>query len=515
MSNNVDRMKDLFSGFEDAYGTHGTTDKNNNKGGKQEIKKTARTIRSLVTRSVWAKHLSGEEPLGIIPIKEDNTCVWGCVDIDRYDINHGEVVAEVEKRGLPLVICKTKSGGAHAYLFLKNAVPASEIRETLKDIAATMGWADCEIFPKQNQVLIERGDLGNWLNMPYLGGDDTERYCVKKSGLAMTLDEFLSFGESSRVDLTDIRIKKPKAIKKTASGESKEVLGDGPPCLQHLSVQGFPEGTRNNGLFALGIYCKKKYGENWKEHLEEMNRNFMSPPLTSDEVMGVIRNLEKSDYKYSCKEVPFCNHCEVSLCRSRKFGIQGTGIYPEISSISKLDVDPPIWFVDIEDNRVELTTKDLHSYAAFQLICLEQLSIAFSPVKTADWISMLHERLQDLVVIEVPEEMSTNGHFMELLESFVMDRHKAERWEDIHQGRPYHDPETNMHWFRLRDLMGLLEQQSFKVWGRNKVGKELKDIGMYKGRNIDGKFVNLFAVPNEIFQKTPDSHIPDIKREPI
>ena len=71
----------LFRGFEGAHGTHGLTDKNQSKGGKLEIKKTARTVRERVTLSHWERHLSGEEPLGIIPIDGDNMCSWGCIDV--------------------------------------------------------------------------------------------------------------------------------------------------------------------------------------------------------------------------------------------------------------------------------------------------------------------------------------------------------------------------------------------------------------------------------------------------
>ena len=158
-----------------------------------------------MTEEIWEQHLSGEIPLGIIPIKEDNTCVWGCIDVDKYDINHGEIAKEIKKRHLPLLLCMSKSGGAHAFLFLKEPEPAGDVRLVLKNIAASMGWGDCEIFPKQNQVLLERGDLGNWLNMPYLGGDETSRYAVRENGLAMTLSEFLTTAEKSRVAIQDIK----------------------------------------------------------------------------------------------------------------------------------------------------------------------------------------------------------------------------------------------------------------------------------------------------------------------
>ena len=41
--------------------------------------------------------------------------------------------------------------------------------------------------------------------------------------------------------------------------KSNEILPGGPPCLQELLSQGpLGEGSRNNGLFNIGVYLKKK-----------------------------------------------------------------------------------------------------------------------------------------------------------------------------------------------------------------------------------------------------------------
>lgn len=72
-----------------------------------------------------------------------------------------------------------------------------------------------------------------------------------------------------------------------------EVIKDGPPCLQQLCTQGFPEGTRNNGLFNIGVYLRKFDPDNWQSLLEDHNRNFMSPPLAANEVITVIKQLDK------------------------------------------------------------------------------------------------------------------------------------------------------------------------------------------------------------------------------
>mgnify|MGYP003330225212 CR=1 FL=1 len=74
-------------------------------------------------------------------------------------------------------------------------------------------------------------------------------------------------------------------------------IKDGPPCLQVLLKQGFPEGTRNNGLFNVGVYLKKSKPESWETEIEEYNRKYVHPPLPAQEVLTLIGTLKKKEYK--------------------------------------------------------------------------------------------------------------------------------------------------------------------------------------------------------------------------
>lgn len=128
--------------------------------------------------------------MGIIPIRSDNTCFWGCIDIDQYPLDHKKLIEKIKKNDLPLVVCRSKSGGAHCFLFVKEAIAAIDMQKYLKASAALLGEAGREIFPKQAEILVERGDTGNFLNLPYFGSDETLRYAVKEDGSAATLEEF-------------------------------------------------------------------------------------------------------------------------------------------------------------------------------------------------------------------------------------------------------------------------------------------------------------------------------------
>ncbi|MHA2122786.1 MAG: hypothetical protein ACW990_16435, partial [Promethearchaeota archaeon] len=66
-----------------------------------------------VLDDLWENHINGVGPaLGIIPITEANTCKWGCIDIDEYDFDHKALVTDIRNNNFPLVVCRSKSGGA-------------------------------------------------------------------------------------------------------------------------------------------------------------------------------------------------------------------------------------------------------------------------------------------------------------------------------------------------------------------------------------------------------------------
>ena len=57
------------------------------------------------------------------------------------------------------------------YFFFKDALKAEFVQSKLTELAASLGHAEGEIFPKQTTILVDRGDTGNGLNMPYFKGD--------------------------------------------------------------------------------------------------------------------------------------------------------------------------------------------------------------------------------------------------------------------------------------------------------------------------------------------------------
>ena len=129
----AERLLKLFAGSERAHGTHGEPDPPLN--GKYGIKKTAKTLEGAATVELWEQHLAGTRPLGVIPIRGDGTCSWGSIDVDQYDADLLPLIRRVEEIKLPLVPCRSKSGGLHLFLLLRAAVPCGEVIAALRGAA--------------------------------------------------------------------------------------------------------------------------------------------------------------------------------------------------------------------------------------------------------------------------------------------------------------------------------------------------------------------------------------------
>ena len=262
----MNKFKEIFSGLTIAYGQYQKGDRGTN--GK--LKGKAFIVRKNVTDDLWKRHLAGDPPaLGIIPITEDNNCKWGCIDVDVYNLKHHTLVQTIRELKLPLIVCRSKSGGAHIFLFTTEFIPASLMQNTLKKISKTLGYEGCEIFPKQTEILVERGDTGNFLNLPYFNGTKGLRYAINDNGSASTLEEFYK--------LYDLLACRREEVEKIKIEEKKieEAFPQGPPCLNQLAKEGFGEGARNNALFNIAVYYKQANPDSWEDELVKANQTHM------------------------------------------------------------------------------------------------------------------------------------------------------------------------------------------------------------------------------------------------
>jgi len=487
------RFSRLFRGLNRAYGTFDITGKAAN--GKHKGK--ARIVHEPRTLKTFDAHLNGEQGVGVVPINENNQCLWGAIDIDTYPLDHTKLINHISQLKFPLVVCRSKSGGGHLYLFLKEAVAAEKLQTKLKEVTSELGYAsNTEVFPKQIQLVLERGDTGNFLNLPYFDQERGLRYAFNADGSAATLEEFLDMAEASAIT--------EEELDNLASEEAVQIdkrLPDGPPCLQALFRQGFPEGTRNNGLFNVGVYLRKAFPDEWETKILEHNQLIMDPPLDLNEVNIVADQLKKKDYQYKCTDQPICNFCNKDLCRSRKHGVGGGANTPTVANLRKYDSEPPLWFLDVNGSPVELDTEGLQKQPRFQILCMEQINFMPRTVTRQAWEAQMNTLLSAMVdtegaVITTSDDTSIRGQFYEMLEDFATHMQTALDREEILLRRPWTNEKEDRTYFRLKDLEAFLKRNKFFEYKSNKIAQRLRDMdGRAEQLKIKGRTVRCWSIP--------------------
>lgn len=485
----METFRHLFRGRQGVHGTY--------KDHADPNKKNVQTHRKDASEREWRNHLAGTGPyLGQVPVDVDNTCLFGAIDIDDDGVDLVMLEVQVKEKKLPLVVCRSKSGGAHLYLFVRDPVPAKMMREKLSACVLALGRTKnhdgraTEIFPKQDRTRPE--DVGNWINLPYYNHQDTNRYAVI-DGEPVSLERFLDFAMEKRLTSGELEAFAPQG----------DVFGDGPPCLQTMYQMGpIPSGGRNVVLYNVGVYFKLKFPEDWDTRLRDFNQEHTEKPLPEKEITQTIRSLERKDYAYTCNDVPLVDYCNKSACKKRKYGCDTfrkkelEKNLPPMGGLRKVLTDPPRWVLVVDGLDVDLTTEDLMNQLRFRKVLMERSTLLFPMMKAGEWDDLVRGLLDDVQLVEAPHDAGVSGVFQALVIRFLTFAEKSGAWDDVLAGRPYQPEGENLVYFRSQDLTAFLERQKFREYTPAKVWVELAAMGADRAeRKIKGAFTRLWSLP--------------------
>jgi len=241
--------------------------------------------------------------------------------------------------------------------------------------------------------------------------------------------------------------------------------------------------------------------------------------LPLNEVNVVAKQLQKKDYAYMCKDTPIVSFCNSDLCRTRKFGIDAATSGVVIANLRKYNSQPPVWFLDVNGQPLELDTDGLMNQLQFQKSCVDQLSYMPRSMSKPSWegrINALLDTMQQTEgsVIEVSQDASVAGQFYDYLEEWCVSMQTAKNREEILLRRPWTDEDANRTFFRLRDFENFLKKNRFFEYKTHKMAQRLRDInGEAMSLKIKGKAYKVWSIPtfgapvDDI--QTPDFGNPD------
>ncbi len=473
----VQRFAELFKGSAQAHGLW-------------HPNQVAETVKGSPTEERWRAHLAGGgDGLGIVAAREDGTCRFGAIDVDVTTVDHAKVAAEVTRRRLPLAVCRSKSGGAHLYAFAPEpGVGSGFLREKLKLWAALLGFPSAEIFPKQART--SKQNFGNWINLPYYGGDKSTRYALGPAG-ALTLAQFLDSVQP--LDPTKV----DAAVDETVAANVNEM----PPCLRSLSATGVPEGCRNQALFNFGVFFRKSEAQGWQDKLAQFNQVSVKPPLSYREFQAIARSIGTTRYQYTCEQSPIRELCDRVTCLKLRFGVahkpweeldQYDGF--RATHLRKVLTNPPRYIVEVNGHDLTVSFDEFMSFAKMRARTLADLDLMVRPMKQAKWDIEIKDLLKTKEDIEAPPDASPEGQMLEALVDFLALKDRAKDRADLLKGLPIEVGGKIS--FRIQDFVRFLQGRRVTAVGPTELFTILRAHGCTHAHvSVKGRKFFVWSVP--------------------
>ncbi len=188
----------------------------------------------------------------------------------------------------------------------------------------------------------------------------------------------------------------------------------------------------------------------------------------------------------------------------------------EIKEIQKYDSDPPLYYVTVGEEVVEVESQDLHEPDRFSLKCLEQINQAMPPIAKLVWRKLINKLLKDTIPIEAPESTKIDVQLKELLGEYI-NKIPGKDWKDVLRGLSY--TEDGVSYFKFKDFWKYVVRT--KIWDTKKYQKQktarmletLFDAEEITGK-IEGKSTRYMSLPTVKLDK-PNTRKDKMKEPPF
>jgi len=456
-----------------------------------------------LTNQDYLDHLTGRQSIGVQPCDDQGMARFGAIDIDDKQHSYSnfpykkylDIIAENK---LPLVPVKSKSGGLHLYLFLKEPAKAVFIRGFLEKLLFTLKLpTNIEIYPKQTELGQDpEGNYvnGQFINLPYY--NKTERVGFNLDGTTFNFDQFAEVIKANTYSSDDLEEFAIEHTKKILIGGGEE-FNDGPPCLAILTKDKLTDG-RDRFLYNYAVFAKKKYPDDWEKMvIAAPNKYFKSDAngvldWSEEKTKKKLKSWARNIKGYTCNEDPIQPVCMKAVCRNKKFGYLSYNrrTFPPLSGLQKITYPEPEYTfnVTLDDGQ---TTKEVRAKNIKQIIEIENIRAIIGAAADKVPPKIKQDEFQDILdnlfppkIITSPPKGTTPD---ELLHEYLLqylNGPKAETFAAFKTGAVF--IENNQAFFVYSSFYATLKNKEWKE-NRGKTGERIERL--YKAvLGVDKRF---------------------------
>ena len=373
-----------------------------------------------LSKQNYLSHLSGEISIGIQPCDDKGMAKFGAIDIDDKqhsykNFPYKQYLDIISEHKLPLVPVKSKSGGLHLYVFLKEPVKAVFIRNFLEKFLFILKLpTNIEIYPKQTEL--GKDSDGEWvngqfINLPYY--NKTERTGFNLDGTAFTFEQFVEVIEANTFTADELEEIGIDHTRKLLQGGSEE-FNDGPPCLGILTKSKLRDG-RDRFLYNYAVFAKKKYPDNWEQMVIAAPAKYFETDAngiiswTEEKTKKKLKSWNREIKGHTCNEDPIQAVCLKAECRNRKFGYisDKKKIFPALSGLQKITYSEPQYTFNVTLNDGQ-TTKEVRAKTIKQIIMQDEIRAIIGNAAGIIPPKIKATEFQDVLDTLFPPKMTTS-----------------------------------------------------------------------------------------------------------
>lgn len=288
-----------------------------------------------LTQQDIQEHLDGKQTLGIYQLTEDNTVLWGCIDVDIMKKAEGDdLEAKVKKQTLAVatvlrgligpkfVVEFSGSKGYHIWVLFEEPTQARFVFSLLRHVVTKVKPIEgisFEVFPKQTALR----SFGNQVKLPLGIHKKTGKRCLFVNGRFEThKDQHGVLENTPRLNekellvlLADNKIEVISSIRIEPNGNQSKSR-TGLPCMSRLMNEGAGEGNRDLSMFYAASFLRDRgipydLGEVVMLELNKKNK----PPMHEEDVIMKTESAYVTDYSpFPCNRREMDQYCS-SECR--------------------------------------------------------------------------------------------------------------------------------------------------------------------------------------------------------
>ena len=454
------RLADLFEGDPDQFITTSLTGEVDERG-KHEANYL--TIHESITPAKWQEHLDGKVRIGVRPENNDK-CKWGCIDVDPTtykNYSQKKYVSIIQEYKLPLVPVKSKSGGLHLFLFLKDWASVDDVRKKLDEWNDTFFMAN-EVFPMSKAV-----------TMPYYNCNATVEFAFDDNSNPLMIGAFLDLAESKRLSVKELYNLKTNVYEPETEWQNY------PPCVQKLITEPWPGNNRNNFLFNILVLENKKTDGNLdikalQEIAIERNKQCFSKPLKISEAKAVAKSVKSHGYHFKCppKHSELQPICNKELCKTRKLGIgpQIPEMIDQFEDISYTRDTKTIYFsFSFKGQRITVQPEDMKDEKSWRIKLLKYGIFWMSLPKTRAGPSPFELLLRELTARAIENEKmkfadTVDEEKYNTLKSFFEKTIEEDDFTKLKDGYVVLDSKTRTCYFKRSTLEHYIKSHATKIF---------------------------------------------------